>query len=354
MTAQGQPDMAGAEKLSVAEARALLERARKGLATDAADRAAMGNVPHRYATPAAAGKYLLDKAILREREARAQEKQEDEQRQMTLFDSGLLPETGPEVAQIADDILRGSLFSAGIMRGRRTQNLKNHIVTDKNGLKVSWSGAALDQADLDVVLALFRVLERETQAGTVEHMRLKNGRIVYSRVRFTRRGLLLDMKRRTGGSGRKWLTDVLDRLGGRFILEKDGFRAAGTLIPFHGMDDAGDVLVVDISRSFIKIFKEGVTWLDWGVRRSLSDGFTKWMQGHICTHKPGKLHRRKTKDLMQDSGSHYTRNRDFREKRLRPALQALLDAGVLSDFTIRGDAISFLRPVKKRGKSGCG
>ena len=341
--------------MTTAEARELLERARKGLATDA-DRAAMSAVPHRYATAAAAGKYLLDKAIQRDREARAQEKQDDQQRQVTLFESGLLPQTGPEVAQIADDILRGSLFSAGVRRGRRPQNLKNHIVTDKNGLKVTWSGpAALDQSDLDVALALFRVLERETQAGTVEHMRLKNGRIVYSRVRFTRRGLLRDMGRRTGGSGRKWLNDSLDRLGGRFIFEKEGgFRAAGALIPFHGMDDAGDVLVADISRAFITIFAQGVTWLDWGVRQSLSDGFTKWMQGHICTHKPGEWHRRKTEDLMQDSGSHYTRNRDFREQRLRPALQALLDAGVLSDFTIRGDAISFLRPVKNRGKSGCG
>ena len=332
--------------MSVAEARARLNRAIKNTLNDE-DRAALSTAHPRFTTATAAAKYDLEKAIQRGREAKAQEKQDDRHRQVTLFETGRLPGSGE--AQVANGVLRGSLFSAGVIRGKR-QYLKNHPVTDWAGVRVAWSGAQLDQADLDVALAVLRVLERETEDGTVEDIKLKNGRIMYSRVRCSVRGLLRDMGRRPGGSGQKWLGDALDRLKGGLVFKKGRVRVSGAIIPYHSMDDAGDVLVVDISRAFIKVFAHGFTRLDWGVRLSLPDSFAKWLHGHICTHEPGTWHYRTTEDLMEQSGSHYTRNRIFREQRLRPALQALLEAGELSDFSIRGDAVGFRRP----GPAACG
>ena len=287
--------------------------------------------------------YLLNQALEKVRSETRAEKA----RQVDLFDQGLMYPTGQDTAMAANDILRGSLFGP-VKRG--TRKLVQDLTVLKWGkdIEMTYSGAQLDQADLDTLLALGRRIQSN---GVNVDNTIRRGKDGFTRLTCSSRGLLDDMGRATGGMNCKWLYGSLNRLGGKIMLRRRNARGQWRIISTPmvgswGHDEETRELVINVNHDFIGILREGHTIIDWQKRLSFTP-FGKWLYGFVCTHGPGKTQYQTTRKLMSSYGSHHGRCRDFLKRELRPALAALDQKGIIDAWSVRGHMITWTRSQKQ-------
>ena len=287
--------------------------------------------------------YLLNQVLEKVRNETRAEKA----RQLDLFDQGLMYPTGQDTAMAANDILRGSLFGP-VKRG--TRKLVQGLTVLKWGkdIEMTYSGAQLDQADLDTLLALGRMIQ--TNGANIDNT-IRKGKDGFTRVTCSSRSLLDDMGRATGGNSMKWLYSSLDRLGGKIRLSRRNLRGQWRIISTPmvgswGHDEDTRTLVINVNHDFIEILRGGHTIIDWQKRLSFST-FGKWLYGFVCTHEPGKTQYQTTRKLMTSYGSHHGRCRDFLKRELRPALAALDQEGIIDTWAVRGHMITWTRSQKQ-------
>ena len=219
-------------------------------------------------------------------------------------------------------VLRGALFAA-IQGKTRHRGLSEQLIATQDGVTIQYTGAQLDQADLDVweqALPLVR-----TQAlGTECH--------------FTEKGFLKALGRSTGKSDRVWLRAAISRLTTATVEISNGrLTYGGSLVSFSRDEDTGHT-VLEINPKLARFFSPTRwTQIDWEQRQQLhGKPLALWLHGFYASHaKPYPL---TVAYLHKLSGSQTKRLRRFKES-LAQALRDLEAVGAIQAFEIRDDLV---------------
>jgi len=260
-----------------------------------------------------------------------------------LLDNGMLFDFQKNQSAAPNELLRGKLF-APIARGRR--KLLNRYPlggSDDGSLTFEYSGAQLDQADLDTLLTTLRVLSDSSKTGNVNKITDENGRHEYTRIRFSRYGFLKELKRQTGRANYRWLDDSLRRLTGELSIHiKDRGSINGPIIGKRMVDDETGDMVVDINQDFTTLFKDDqFAFVDMEERLSLPSGFAKWLHGFVLTHSGESFF--SAEQLMEKSGSSASRVRQWMQRQATPAFKKLEEMGVIKNLKINGQLYKWQR-----------
>jgi len=207
----------------------------------------------------------------------------------------------------------------------------------------SYTGTQLDQADLDTLLTLLRVLSDASKTGNVKKIVSEDGRHEYSRVFFTRYGFLKEMERKHSKSSYNWLEDSLLRLTGRLTLDVNGKGSiSGPILGKQGQSENEDLSFVDINQDFTTLFKDDqFAFIDMGERLSLKKPFEKWLHGFVNSHSGDSFF--SAEQLMEKSGSTTKRARDFMRQSATPAFKKLEEMGVIKKLQINGQLYKWMR-----------
>lgn len=260
-----------------------------------------------------------------------------------LLDNGMLFDFQKNQSAAPNELLRGKLF-APIARGRRKLLNRYPLGGSDDGLLTfEYSGAQLDQADLDTLLTVLRVLADSSKTGNVNKITDENGRHEYTRIRFSRYGFLKELKRQTGRNDYHWLDDSLRRLTGELSIQiKDRGSINGPIIGKRIVDDETGDMVVDINQDFTTLFKnEQFAFVDMEERLSLPSGFAKWLHGFVLTHTGESFF--SAEQLMEKSGSTTKRVRDFMRQTATPAFEKLEKMGVIKELETNGQLYKWKR-----------
>lgn len=242
----------------------------------------------------------------------------------------------PEAQRAAPSaVLRSSLF-----RVTKTGigSFNDAKIASWPDVTISYTGLELTQPDLDVWLEALHMAKE--QLG--------------HKVVFTARGLLRAIGRRGGGrTDTRWLEKVFRKLTANAVVirSSDGGKVYGAgLIHKYMME--GDACYLEINPDLARLFEdENYTRLDWVTRRELKGNLTKWLHAYVCSHRatpkrPSKLGLEKLRVLC---GSECKTLRNFRLD-VRKSVKQLQDKGVVDEWSVDDDVLSFVRPPKQRGR----
>ena len=260
-----------------------------------------------------------------------------------LLDNGMLFDFQGDNSAAPNDLLRGNLF-APIAKGKRKLLNRKKIGASPDGVvDFYYSGAQLDQADLDTLLVVLRVLSDGTKTGNTSKIADENGRVEYTRVRFSRYGFLKEMGRNTGARSYEWLDDSLRRLSGELSMQIHGKgKIDGPIIGKRLLDEESGDMMVDINQDFSTLFKgDQFAFINMQERLALPSGFAKWLHGFVMTHT-GESYRT-AEQLMESSGISTKRTRDFMRVQGTPAFVKLQDMGVIKDLEVKGQLYRWRR-----------
>jgi hypothetical protein len=277
-------------------------------------------------------------------------KKQQESKVGFLLDNGMLFDFQNSNSAAPNDLLRGKLF-APIAKGRRKALTRQEVGKSADGqVTFSYTGTQLDQADLDTLLTLFRVLSDASKTGNVTKIVSEDGRHEYSRVFFTRYGFLKEMKRVRNKQTYNWLEDSFLRLTGRLTLDVDGKgKLSGPILGKQGQSENEDLSFVDINQDFMTLFKENqFAFIDMDARLSLKKPFEKWLHGFALSHS-GKSFLT-AEQLMEMSGSSTNRVRDFMRQTATPAFEKLEEMGVIKIIKINGQLYKWKRSKNAKAK----
>jgi hypothetical protein len=233
------------------------------------------------------------------------------------------PEPTRGVPNIA---LRSALFGA-IRKGARPY-LERVEIHSQEGFRLRYTGARLDQGDLDgweTVLHVVRV------------------QALGSECRVTAYQLLKAMGKTDTGGNREVLDKRLARMKATALEVQAGrYSYMGSLIDEVYKDEESREYVIRLNPKMRALFElDQFTQIDWTVRHAL-DGqpLAQWLHGYYASHaKPYPVN---MATLLKLSGSENEEPRSSRQK-LRKALDALTDAsetnGQPFSYDIRGDLV---------------
>ena len=220
-------------------------------------------------------------------------------------------------------VLRGALFPA-IQGKNRVGLLRKELIATQDGVRIRYTGAQLDQADLDVWEQVLH-LARTQALGT--------------KCYFTAHGFLKALGRHTGTTAHEWLGEALARLGATWIEISDGRRTyLGSLIERGVRDEDTGRYVVEINPDLAKFYgRSHWTQIDWTQRQALRrKPLALWLHGFYATHaKPNAL---TVEYLHKLSGSQTKQLKHFKQN-LTQALRDLQAVGAIWGFEIRGDVV---------------
>ncbi|MBU1059483.1 MAG: TrfA family protein [Proteobacteria bacterium] len=242
----------------------------------------------------------------------------------TRADSSPLPLWPIQTRGIPNICLRSSLFGV-IQRGRR-KAVKGEVIAAVKGLDIRYTGWRLDQGDFDVLIHALHLVSLQQTTGEY--------------VRFTGKGFLHGIGRRSGKSGREWLKDCLRRLTGSAVeitLEvknsywTDSYTYAGSLVDEFIYNSSSQGYFLKINPKLGRLFNAGWTQLQWHQRLKLKTDLAKWLHGFYASHKePYPI---KVATLKHLCGASIGRLSDFRGK-LRRALDELTKAELITSWKI--------------------
>ncbi|MBK1695393.1 hypothetical protein CKO09_11690 [Chromatium weissei] len=209
---------------------------------------------------------------------------------------------------VPNGVLRSALFGA-IKRGPR-KTINREFMNTLEGYEIRYTGARLDQSDLDVWETLLDLARKQA---------LENQNHVYT----TERALLQKMGRAYGKSGREWLKSATARLSATNVeFAHANFTYGGSLVDEFYRDDDTSRYVIVLNPKLLAMFaRNDWTQVDWDQRQRLrGQPLAQWLHGFYSTHvEPYPL---KVKTLHRLSGSENKEMRDYRRE-LREALKAL-------------------------------
>ena len=218
--------------------------------------------------------------------------------------------------------LRSALFAAIQGKGRRYM-LREQLIATQDGITIRYTGAQLDQADLDVWEQVLH--QARTQAlGT--------------QCQFTEKGFLKALGRAAGKSDRTWLRSVISRLTATAVEISDGRRTyGGNLMDFYREEATGRT-VLGINPKLAPFFgRSQWTQLDWAQRQQLrGKPLALWLHGFYASH--AAPHALTVAYLHKLSGSQTKQLKHFKQN-LVQALRDLQAAGAIKAFKIRDDLV---------------
>lgn len=259
-----------------------------------------------------------------EAEARkAQQQEQDEAAQAKVVRLPLWPEA---VRAVPNSVLRSALFGA-IKRGARAylERVKIHA---QDGIEIRYTGARLDQGDLDVWATVLHVV-REQALG--------------DECCVTAYQLLKALGKTDTGKNRDTLDRRLSRLRATGLDVKVGrYSYEGGLIANVERDEVTRQYIIRLDPKLRSLFEpDQFTQVEWSVRHAL-DGkpLAQWLHGFYASHaRPYPL---RVETLHQLCGSEAKRLTDFKVD-LRRSLEAVLEACAAHDedfsYAIQGDLV---------------
>lgn len=230
------------------------------------------------------------------------------------------------VRGVPNTALRSALFGA-VKKGARAY-LERQEIHAQEGIRIIYTGARLDQGDLDVW---------ETVLHTVRLQALGD------ECRVTAYQLLKALGKTDTGINRNTLDRRLSRMKAIGVDVTAGrYGYEGSLIDEVYRDKETRQYVIRLNPKLSGLFAaDQFTQVDWNVRHAL-DGqpLAQWLHGYYASHaKPYPIN---VETLLKLSGSENAEPRSSRQK-LRKALDALTDAsdtnGQLFSYYIRGDLV---------------
>jgi hypothetical protein len=265
-------------------------------------------------------------ARIPEMQAKAKQRSEGEpqaQQPKTVVQLPLWPEV---VRGVPNAALRSALFGA-IKKGARAY-LERQEIHAQEGIRIVYTGARLDQGDLDVwetVLHIARV------------------QALGDECRVTAYQLLKALGKTDTGINRTTLDRRLSRMKATGVDVKVGkFSYEGSLIDEVYRAEESREYVIRLNPKLRALFAaDQFTQIDWSVRHAL-DGkpLAQWLHGYYASHaKPYPVN---AATLLKLSGSENADPSSGRQT-LRKALDALTDASEVNgqpfSYDIRGDLV---------------
>lgn len=232
---------------------------------------------------------------------------------------------GEDYRAAPNAIFRSALFPA--LNGNQKENrryLKNEEIFCVAGLKIFFTGEQFDQFDLDVYLEILNFARRLALGEPVE---------------FSAHGLLKALDLHTGGKEHARLHSVLIRLCAGVIDATDhDARYFGQLLHGGIRDEITMNYKIRLNPEFAVLFSASL-WskIDLGIRRSLGRNSTaKALHAYYSTHINPLPHNIET--LANIAGLTNSNKRQTKATILK-AHAAMQEAGFLSGYTVRGDAV---------------
>lgn len=244
-----------------------------------------------------------------------------------------LPLWPEAVRAVPNGILRSALF--GAVRKGKPKYLEKIQIAAQDGVEIEYTGARLDQFDLDIWQAVLHVA-RVQELGCVCRVS------VYQLLKILG---LVD----TGGN-RKSLDLRLSRLkatGLNIIFGSRQFE--GSLIRNIGRDTESKQYLIELDPHLWPLFAEDqFTLLDWATRYTLAgQPLAQWLHGYYSTHaKPFPV---KVETLHRLCGSEAGVLSDF-AKKLRKALNAVAEASEAQGQVFSYEILGGLVHVEKKAK----
>lgn len=237
-----------------------------------------------------------------------------------------LPLWPDAVRAVPNSVLRSALFGA-IKRGARAylERVKIHA---QEGIEIRYTGARLDQGDLDVWATVLHVV-REQALG--------------DECCVTAYQLLKALGKTDTGKNRDTLDRRLSRLRATGLDVKVGrYSYEGGLIANVERDEVTRQYIIRLDPKLRSLFEpDQFTQVEWSVRHAL-DGkpLAQWLHGFYASHaRPYPL---RVETLHQLCGSEAKRLTDFKVD-LRRSLEAVLEACAAHDedfsYAIQGDLV---------------
>ena len=284
-----------------------------------------------------------------------QAKKQSKEEQLDMFtNQGLMFPLVESDSAMPKQILRGTMF-APIKRGKR-QYLNNKLVAKtKDDDDIIYTGAQLDQADLDVLLAVMQLLSEFTTSKNVTKVvditNDENGKIEYSRLYCSANGLLKMIKRAVGKAGREWLWSSLQRLTGELsIISESKIKGsqnkynryyAGQILGKRGKSE-DNLLMIDVNHDFVKLFGgNSFSFIDMESRLMLQGDFAKWLHGFVSTHTGQSTY--SAEKLMEISSCSTKSVRHWILRQAKPAFEQLKEQGLIKDYSLKGHLFNWYR-----------
>ena len=241
------------------------------------------------------------------------------------------------VRGVPNGVLRSALFGA-IKKGARAY-LERREIHAQEGIRIEYTGARLDQGDLDVwetVLHIARVQELGHECRVTAYQMLKL------------------LGKTDAGKTRDTLERRLSRLKATALNVKVGqYSYMGSLIDEVYKEEKTREYVIRLNPKLGVLFEhDQFTQVDWAVRQAL-DGhpLAQWLHGYYSSHaKPFPV---KVETLLNLAGSE-DESPTSRKQTLRKALEALKAASKLQpfDYEITADGMVFVKktptPAQRR------
>lgn len=258
-----------------------------------------------------------------------------------FFENGLMMPFKDDDSALPKEMLRGSLF-APIRPGRR-KLIEDKVLAKYSDGEIRYTGAQLDQSDLDVLLQLIKLLSEFTQTGNIEQIiNEKTGAKIYSRIKFKSYSFLKAIGLTDGYGNYMTLSKKLNRLGGKLQVIQNGQGVFnGAIIGDSALMENGDV-AVDINHKFVKLFSGNrFSFLDMESRLQLTGAFTKWLQGFVSTHTGESQY--SAEKLKELSGSKQKSVKHWILRQAKPAFEQLKDLDVIKDYRVKGHLFTWVR-----------
>jgi hypothetical protein len=237
-----------------------------------------------------------------------------------------LPAWPDVVRGVPNATLRSALFGA-IKKGARPY-LERQEIHAQDGVSIIYTGARLDQGDLDVWETVLHITRLQALGDN---------------CRVTAYQLLKALGKTDTGSNRETLERRLSRMKATGVDVHAGrYGYEGSLIDEVYRDKETHEYVIRLNPKLSTLFAaDQFTQIDWSVRRAL-DGqpLAQWLHGYYASHaQPFPV---KMETLLKLSGSENETVRSSSQK-LRKALDALTVASNANDqpfsYEIRGDLV---------------
>ena len=211
--------------------------------------------------------------------------------------------------------LRGALFAA--IQGKNRRYIEREKLDAPQGLEILFTGAQLNQSDLDV---------------WEQCLHIARNHLLGNRCEFTEYGFLKAIGRATGKSQKEQLRRNFARLLACGVeITYNRITYGGSLIEYYRDEDTGHY-VLAINPKLISLFNANWTAIDWEQRKALGNKpLAKWMHGWLASHAdPYPV---KVESLMKWSGSRAKQTKHFKE-RLKEALTDLQSVGAINSWHI--------------------
>jgi hypothetical protein len=205
----------------------------------------------------------------------------------------------PEATRgIPSSMLRCALF--GIIKPGNRKNYKDHELVSSDGIKITFTGQQLDQADLDVWEQVLHLARKDSLSTPVV---------------FKPGFFLKQIGRNQGGADTKWLYSSLKRLAGAVIEVVNGKKSYfGAMIQEGGKDDDENIYCVKINPKIAKLYGwDGFTLIDWSHRSNLKKPLAKWLHGFYSSHDDNPLYAYSVKTIHKLCGSSSTDLKSFKQ-----------------------------------------